>query len=204
MKLLYATKNTSKIYNMKNRLKDLAIDLLTPYDLDINIAINENGQTAKENAIKKAEAYFLKTNLPTIAADTGLFISKLPKDKQPGLFVKRINAKEENDEETLIQHYQNLLNSVGGNSDGYYITGVAYIDETGVYSIEIKEDPFIVTAKRNTTASHRGNFLDLMTIDPIVNKYYCELSDQELLQVGITFETEMIKFIKRYVLKQFV
>ena len=39
MKLLYATKNSAKIYNMKTRLKDLPIELITPKDLNLNLNI---------------------------------------------------------------------------------------------------------------------------------------------------------------------
>ena len=94
MQLLYATKNNSKIYNMKRRLKGMPIELLTPNDINVKIEVTEDGKTPSENALKKAKAYYEKTNIATIAADSGLYISGLPKNKQPGLYVRRVNGKE--------------------------------------------------------------------------------------------------------------
>ena len=57
-KLFYATKNKFKIQNMKDRLKNLEIELITPYDIQISIDVNEDGNTVIENAILKANAYY--------------------------------------------------------------------------------------------------------------------------------------------------
>ena len=129
MKLLYATKNSAKIYNMKTRLKDLPIELITPKDLNLNLNIIEDGKSTTENALKKARAYYQATNIPTIAGDTSLIISKLPINKQPGLYVRRINGKELTDDE-MLNYYLELLNSIGGKSDAYYTTSLALIGET--------------------------------------------------------------------------
>lgn len=55
MKLLYATNNNSKIYNMKRRLDNLPIEIVSPKDLNIKLNFVENGNTAVENA----KAYYL-------------------------------------------------------------------------------------------------------------------------------------------------
>ena len=60
MKIFFATKNKDKIIKMKNRLKDLGIKVITPYDININIEIEENGNNVIENATLKAKAYFDK------------------------------------------------------------------------------------------------------------------------------------------------
>ena len=75
MKLLYATNNNSKIYNMKRRIKELPIELISPKDLDLKLEVVEDGTTPTENAIKKAQSYYDATGIPTIAADSGLYIS---------------------------------------------------------------------------------------------------------------------------------
>lgn len=54
MKLLYATSNNSKVYNMRRRLENIPIEIITPKDLGIYINVIEDGKTAVENAIKKA------------------------------------------------------------------------------------------------------------------------------------------------------
>ncbi len=98
MRLLYATKNNSKIYNMRRRLKGLPIELVTPYDINVFIDVSEDATTPSENALKKAMAYYERTGIPTIAADSGLYILGLDDELQPGLFVRRVKGKVLTDE----------------------------------------------------------------------------------------------------------
>lgn len=113
MELLYATNNNSKISNMKRRLGNLPVEIVSPKDLNIKLNIVENGTTAVENAIKKASAYYKATGIPTIAGDSGLYIENIPEEKQPGLFVRRVNGKELTDDE-MIDYYTKLIDSIGG------------------------------------------------------------------------------------------
>ena len=124
--LFFATRNKNKIENMEYRLRDYDIKLITPYDLNIDLYINENGKTVTENALIKAKAYYKKTNIPTIAGDSALFVEKF--NNQPGLFVKRVNGKELNDDE-LENYYVRELEKVGGQSKAFYITGLAFIKD---------------------------------------------------------------------------
>lgn len=201
MQLLYATKNTSKIYNMKRRLKGMPIELLTIYDINVKIEVLEDGKTPSENALKKAKAYYEKTKIATIAADSGLYISGLPKNKQPGLYVRRVNGKELTDHE-MIDYYSNLIRKIGGASDAYYLTGLALVTKYGSFTIDIEEDHFILTAIKDTKHNHRGNPLDVITIDPSCKKYYSEMTDEDFEKIGYKFEKECLDFIQKYFIKQ--
>ena len=75
-KLFFATKNKYKIQNMKDRLKGTDIELITPYDVNLDIDVEENGETVIENAILKAKPYYDELRIPTIAGDTALYIEK--------------------------------------------------------------------------------------------------------------------------------
>lgn len=200
MKLLYATKNSSKIYNMRRRLVNTPIELLTPNDLNVCIEVEEDGKTPSENALKKAKAYYNRTKIPTIAADSGLYIKKLPENLQPGLYVRRVEGVELTDDE-MIEHYSNLVKSIGGSSEAYYLTGLALVSEDGCSTIDIEEDYFILTDKVDTNHKHRGNPLDVITIDPICGKYYSEMSLEDFNNIGFKFEKECMDFIKINFLK---
>lgn len=63
MQLLYATSNNSKIYNMRRRLKDIPIEIITPKELGIKVNVIEDGKTTVENAIKKARGYYEETKI---------------------------------------------------------------------------------------------------------------------------------------------
>lgn len=194
MKLLYATSNNSKIYNMRRRLKNIPIEIITPEELGIKVNVKEDGKSAVENAIKKAQAYYEETKIPTIAGDSALFIDGIPSNKQPGLFVRRVNGKVLSDDE-MIEYYTKLIESIGGKSTGYYVTGLALITKQGVFTTEISEDKFILSSVISNS-NHRGNPLDVMTIDPVSQKFYTDMTDDDFESLGHIFDKECIKFIE--------
>ena len=102
MKILFATTNQAKIKKYADRLKEKNIEVLTIKDLGINLKPEENGKNAIENAYIKAKAYYDETKITTIGMDNNLYIEELPKEKQPGTYVIRINGKELNDEEINV------------------------------------------------------------------------------------------------------
>jgi len=51
MKLLFATSNISKVNRFKSKLEKHGIELISLKDIDLDIDINENGNTAIENAL---------------------------------------------------------------------------------------------------------------------------------------------------------
>lgn len=202
MKLLYATNNNSKVYNMRRRLENIPIEIVTPKDLGISINVIEDGQTAVENAVKKAQAYYEKTKLPTIAGDSSLFIDGLSSDTQPGLFIRRVNGKVLSDDE-MIEYYTSLIASMGGKCEGYYITGLALITDEGLFTIEIKEDKFILSSTTSKN-NHRGNPLDVMTIDPISQKFYTDMTDDDFKNLGHIFDKECVAFLKKHLLNEII
>jgi len=200
VKLLYATNNNSKVYNMRRRLENIPIEIVTPKELGIKIDVIEDGITAVENAIKKAQAYYEETKIPTIAGDSGLFIDGIPTDKQPGLFVRRVNGKILSDDE-MIEYYTKLMESIGGKSTGYYVTGLALITEDGLFTTEISEDKFILSSTISNN-NHRGNPLDVMTIDPISKKFYTDMTDEDFKSLGHIFDKECVKFLEKNLLNE--
>lgn len=200
MKLLYATNNNSKVYNMRRRLENIPIEIITPKELGIKVNVIEDGKTAVENAIKKAQAYYEKTKIPTIAGDSGLFIDGIPSDKQPGLFVRRVNGKVLSDDE-MIEYYTKLIESIGGKTTGYYVTGLALITEHGMFTTEISEDNFILSSTISNN-NHRGNPLDVMTIDPVSKKFYTDMTDEDFKSLGHVFDKECIKFLEENLLDE--
>lgn len=200
MKLLYATSNNSKVYNMRRRLKNIPIEIITPKELGIKVNVIEDGKNAVENAIKKAQAYYEETKIPTIAGDSGLFIDGIPDDKQPGLFVRRVNGKVLSDDK-MIEYYKELIESIGGKSTGYYVTGLALITEQGLFTTEISEDKFILSSTISNN-NHRGNPLDVMTIDPVSQKFYTDMTDDDFESLGHIFDKECVKFLEENLLKE--
>ena len=191
-KLLYATGNKYKIESMKKRLEGTDIEIISPKELSINIKVNEDGKTVTENAMIKAQACYKIARIPTIAGDTALYIKEF--EKQPGLYVHRINGKELTMEETQ-DYYVEALKKVGGESEAYYYTGLAIIKDGQEYTKEIKEDTFIFTSKVSDKPS-KYDGLSRIQIDPKLQKYICELTEEDIKKRNCTFDIECVNFIK--------
>lgn len=86
-KLLICTHNPGKLIEIKDLLKDLNMEIMSLGNLKINFDVEENAPTYRENAILKAKTYGEKSNLISLADDTGLEVKAL--DNKPGVHSKR-------------------------------------------------------------------------------------------------------------------
>ncbi len=87
MRLLIATHNPGKLREFRALLQAWPVELLSPQDLGLNLAVQEVGSTYRENAALKAQAYAQASDLLTLADDSGLEVDVL--DGAPGLFSAR-------------------------------------------------------------------------------------------------------------------
>ncbi len=89
MKLLIGSTNSGKVEEYIDALKSLPFEIIGLSDLDSNIPEPEEPfDDLVSNAIHKAKYYGDKTNLLTLADDTGLFVNSL--DGWPGTHSSRI------------------------------------------------------------------------------------------------------------------
>ena len=203
MKLLFGTGNEYKYNLMKERLKSLEeIEVVNPKMLGIKIDIDENGLTAEENACIKAKAYFEACKMPVIAEDSGLFIDKFKDDEQPGLFVKRVNGKENLSDEEVLNYYIEKLNKYGGESLANYFTGVCIIDENGkLFSKTINETKFLLTTKKSNVKTISGGVLECISFDINANKYFHERTEEDKKNHYKKLDEEYRALIKKVLLK---
>lgn len=196
--LFYATNNKSKLHNMYYRLQNYPIKVVCPDDLNIHIEIDENGETATENALIKASEYYKTVNIPTIAGDSGMWIDGIGKNEQPGLFVRRVNGKVLSDDE-MIEYYSNLANKA--NCDCYinYFTGIALITDKGIFTTELTEVPLKLSPVPNENRKHRGNPLDVISILSD-GRFFNDLSDEERTALDKAGEEAFTNFIVRHLL----
>ena len=102
MPLLIATRNPAKLERYRralDRFSDLPV--LTPQEVNLDLAVEEDGATAAENASLKARAYAEAALLPALGIDEALFIPALPPSQQPGVLVRRNGGRSLTDEELL-------------------------------------------------------------------------------------------------------
>ena len=194
--ILFATENESKAQRFRQKLLARNIEIITINDLKEKIDIEENGQNAIENALIKARAYQKVVNLPILAMDDNLYIDNIPNDKQPGMFVRRVNGKRLTDEQ-MIEYYANLAKVYGDNGKltCRWVYGIALInnnqEKTYTWS---KEDFYLVDKPSNKI--NPGYPLNSISVNKKLNKYFTDITDDEKKED----ESDVIDFISNNIL----
>lgn len=194
MEILFATGNVSKVQRYSKKLLEHGITLKCLNDFDFTIDIDENGETAIENAIIKAKAYYEKTNMITMAVDDTLYIDGIPKEKEPGVFVRRVNGKRLNDDE-MIEYYTGLVKDYGvdGKLNCKWILGMAVIKDGEVYTYNGVTDEYLLV---DTPCVDRreGYPLSSILINKKANKYDIYLTEEDK-KIGKADDSGFIDFI---------
>lgn len=195
-KILFATGNESKVKRFKEGLLEKGIEIITLKDICIELDVEENGKNAIENACIKARAYSQKVDIPVMAMDDNLYLENVPEEKQPGMFVRRVNGKKLNDEE-MIEYYSNLAETYGadGKINAKWVYGMAVIKGDNINTYSWSKEEFFITSipteKRNP-----GYPLNSISINKKLNKYFTDITkeDKDLLYED---ESDVIDFISK-------
>lgn len=184
MKVLIGTTNPSKVKRFADLLSDYEIDFYTLKDLNITAEPNEEGNNPEENAIIKAKFYASYFDV-VICNDSGLYFEELPlKDKrQPGLNIRTPNGNVRLNDEGMIEYYSNLIQSLGGRVNAYYLDGIAVYNKGKITSFmddgEItKTDSFYMIATPSDKR-HEGWPLDSLSIAKKTNNYFVDVEASE-------------------------
>lgn len=196
--VLFATGNPTKAKRFLNGLLEKGIELKTLKDMNIELEVEENGKDAIENALIKARAYYEATGITTMAMDDNLFLENVPEDKQPGMYVRRVNGKSLSDEE-MIDHYSNLASIYGENGKltSRWVYGMAIINngKESTYAWS-KEDFYLVD--KPSQIIQPGYPLNTISINKKLDKYFTEITaeDKALIKED---ESNVIDFIVKNV-----
>lgn len=194
--ILFATGNESKVNRFKEKLLEKGILLKSLKDININLEVEENGKTAIENAEIKAKAYYDATKMTTMAMDDTMYIDNIPEDKQPGVFVRRVNGKRLNDEE-MIEYYTNLVKTYGkdGKLNTKWILGMAIIKDGKISTYtDVTSEYYLVDTPAKDMKE--GYPLSSILVNKKVNKYDIYLSEEDK-KIGQTDDAGFIDFIEK-------
>ena len=192
--VLFATGNASKVARYKDKLLERGIVLKSLKDMDVDIDVDENGSTAIENATIKAKAYNDATDLPTMATDDTMYIVGIPEEKQPGIFVRRVNGKRLNDQE-MIDYYTGLVKEYGkdGKLDTKWILGMVIIKDGKVYTHEeITSEYYILDTPAKDM--REGYPLSSILFNKKANKYDIYLTEEDK-KIGQADDKGFVDFI---------
>ncbi len=179
VKVLFATENESKAKRFEKGLLKNNIEIITINDMDNKINIEENGKNAIENALIKARTYAKIMKCPVFAMDDNLYIEGIPEDKQPGMFVRRVNGKRLSDNE-MIEYYSNLAHEYGekGKLTCKWVYGIAVINNGIEYTYTWSKDDFYIIDKPSDKINP-GYPLNTISINKKLNKYFIDMTDED-------------------------
>lgn len=193
-KVLFATGNESKAKRFKDGLLRNGIEIITIKDIDEDIEVSEDGKDAIENALIKARAYAKVLDIPVFAMDDSLYIDNIPDDKQPGLYVRRVNGKRLSDEE-MLTYYSNLAHEYGvdGKLTCRWVYGIAVINNGVEFTYTWSKDDFYIVDKPSDKIDP-GYPLNTISINKKLNKYFTDMTKEDYDSVKED-ESDVVEFL---------
>ena len=193
-KVLFATGNESKAKRFKDGLLRNGIEIITIKDIDEDIEVLEDGKDAIENALIKARAYAKVLDMPVFAMDDSLYIDNIPDDKQPGLYVRRVNGKRVSDEE-MLTYYSNLAHEYGedGKLTCRWVYGIAVINNGVESTYTWNKDDFYIVDKLSDKIDP-GYPLNTISINKKLNKYFTDMTKEDYDTVKED-ESDVVEFL---------
>ena len=150
--ILIATNNHGKFVEISDLLKSINIKAIPTFDLDI-AEPEETGLTFEENSLLKAKYYSQKTNLFSLADDSGLCIESL--NNAPGIYSARFakNADGKNDFNFAFQKITAELEKLSlKTSRAHFICNLTLFDPKTEFTISFEgrvDGQLILPAKGN-------------------------------------------------------
>ncbi|MDD4688298.1 MAG: RdgB/HAM1 family non-canonical purine NTP pyrophosphatase [Eubacteriales bacterium] len=126
-KILLATNNANKLREFRQIFEGSGIQIVSPKEIGISHDVDEDADTFKGNAYKKAYEFMKISGLPSVADDSGLCVVAL--DGQPGVYSARFASKSgENSDDNA--NNEKLLRLMKDKTDrrGYYVCALALVD----------------------------------------------------------------------------
>ncbi len=165
----------------------------------MKLDVEEDGTTAIENALIKARECYRLTKKPCMGMDDTLYMEGVPEDRQPGLFVRRVNGKSLTDEEA-IDYYTNLVKEYGkdGKINCKWVYGLAVInekEEEATYSWS-KDDFYMVD--KPSDKINPGYPLNSISKYKKLDKYFTDVTDEDMKLLEVN-EDDVVDFIASHI-----
>ena len=126
--------------------------------------------------------------------DDNLYLENVPEEKQPGMYVRRVNGKRLTDDE-MIEYYTNLVKKYGeeGKLSCRWIYGIAVINKGKERTYTwCKEDFYMVDIPSDRV--NPGYPLNTISINKRLNKYFTDITEEDKVFLQED-ESDVIEFI---------
>ena len=202
--LIIGTSNAAKKKAIGSVLAPLGIIVKGTDDLAVSLHIAEDGETAQENARKKALAYAGAIGRPVFSIDNALYLQGLSDEEQPGIHTRRVPGKtgRATDEE-LLAFYSTKVEELGGKVNGHWEYALCMAEPGG----QVMEKCFVSSrlfVSKPTAKMVPGYPLESIQIEPESGRYIAEMTDEEQAafwqrEIGKQIVEFVLEAYKRYI-----
>lgn len=170
MKLIIASNNKHKIYEIKKMLGGKFSEILSLADAKISHETVEDGETFLENAFKKAREIAAISGCASLADDSGICVDAL--DGAPGVYSARFSGGSDEDNNAL------LLKKLEGkeNRSAHYTCAMALVYPDGK---EISAEGYMYGEITDDPRGERGFGYDPLFIPAGEKRTVAEMTDDE-------------------------
>ena len=192
MKLIIASNNAHKIYEIKKILGNSFDEIVSLRESGIDHETVEDGSTFMENALKKAREIAELSGTPALADDSGICIDAL--GGAPGIYSARF-AGEHGDDEA---NNRLLLEKLSDKEDksGHYTCAMALVFPDGR---EICAEGYMYGTITENRRGNRGFGYDPLFIPRGESRTVAEMSDEE--KNAISHRAEALKMLVKKLLE---
>ena len=191
-KIIVATNNKGKLIEIKKILSDYEIFSLN--DLGLKIDIEEDGNSFKENAIKKAKEVFKITNIPCLSDDSGLCIDVL--DGWPGIKTARFLGDDASDKDRNDYILTKLIDKNDDERIAKFVCDIAYVDCKNVIVTEGVIKGRIAKEERGDNGFGFDSIFELenkKTLSELTNEEKNAISSRKIALEKLKIELQKIK-----------
>ena len=171
-KVIVASNNKHKIKEIKAKLSNMNIEVLSQKEAGYDIEVDETGTTFEENSMLKAKTIYNLAKQPVIADDGGLEVDFL--DGRPGVYSARFCGPDATDKDKYMKILELMKDVEDSKRSARFRCVISYIDENG------KEHAFEGICDGKISKEPMGN--DDFGYDPIFlvgDKTFAQISEEE-------------------------
>jgi len=195
-KIVVATKNPAKVERYGRMLSQYANQVVGLQDVGETDKPAETGETAEENAEIKGRYYAEKTGLLVFSEDEALYVDFLPENQQPGVHVRRIDGKDEADDNQLLSHWEEIVAKVPeGERTGKWHIAYCIASPDGIVNTTSLEHP-IVFFSPSSEIKIPGWPMSSLEGPAALNKPHSEMTEEEKRETDERANTAIAEKVK--------
>ncbi len=190
IELLVATRNAGKLREIKELLRDMDIKVTSLADYGSMPAIEEDGVTFQQNAIKKAATIALYAHRLTLGEDSGLEVKVL--GNQPGVYSARYSGPKATDAKNNRKLLESLRNVPLKKRQARYRCAAVLADDKKIVAVESGSCSGVIALRPK---GKNGFGYDPLFLIPKYQKTFGELD--AAIKAKMSHRARALKKIKR-------